>query len=967
MRLSAEFVQLNIRFDADALAAEIAAIPEAAWRPHPEGHAGNSALPLVALNGDPLNDGVRGAMAPTSHLTERPYLRQVLAALDAPIGRTRLMRIDGDADATLHVDLNVYWQTRMRIHIPIVTTPDVLFVVGDAQLHMAPGEAWIFDTWHLHNVINPAPTRRIHLVIDTEGSGMIDRLISTGRSYGTPRWLAPLDPPIVQPGQLLNAVFETEAQTLPVVADPQRLTSLSDIIRDGLSAHGEERILTPEIDRFLSAWALLWEGWGPRPGGWRRYADLIHDTSDRLASLPKLAPLSNGLDPANVFRQIVLQPALNTDLMAPASQEAERFDRPVFIVSSPRSGSSLLFETLARARGLMTIGGESHAVIEGIDVLHPASREWSSNRLDASDAAPSTVEALAKRWVAEARDRDGKPPVKGRFRFLEKTPKNSLRIPFLKAAFPDARFVYLFRDERATLASMMEAWRSGRFVTYPQLPHWPGRPWSLLLPEGWREWSQLPLPHLVAEQWRATTQTVLDDLAELPADDWCVVSYDRLVEAPEAEMERLCTFLDLDWDQTLKGPLPASSMTLTPPSPDKWKSQAEELKPALVRVQDLAERARGLFAREPRQRDVPPAEAVLINASPAAPVKIEPFASSHTSNFPELLAAIGGSLVVSTYQSGRVVLLRAQGERLNTHFSAFASPMGMAFDGSKLAIASLSEIWDYRNTPAAAERLHPPGHDACFLPRNMHVTGDIRVHEIAFGRDELWVVNTRFSTLCTLDAEHSFVPRWRPAFVSRLAAEDRCHLNGLAMVDDAPRYATALGVSDVAEGWRANKSAGGVIIDISTDQIVVEGLSMPHSPRIHLGSLWVLESARGELCKVDLATGARETIAALPGFARGLAFHGPYAFVGLSQVREDVFADIPLGQRLAPEDRACGIWVVDVRDGATLAWMRFEGEIQEIFDVQMLPNLRLPDIQEPGSDLVANSIILSDDAMTQVG
>ena len=198
--------------------------------------------------------------------------------------------------------------------------------------------------------------------------------------------------------------------------------------------------------------------------------------------------------------------------------------------------------------------------------------------------------------------------------------------------------------------------------------------------------------------------------------------------------------------------------------------------------------------------------------------------------------------------------------------------MGLAVDARRLALGTRNQVWFLRNAPDIAPRVEPAGqHDACFLPRSCHVTGDIGVHEIAWSADELWIVNTRFSCLCTLDPDYSFVPRWRPPFITALAAEDRCHLNGLAMVDGRPKYVTALGETDTQDGWRANKPHGGCLIDVSSGEIVTRGLSMPHSPRWHDGRLWVLESGTGRLVLVDPATGQRQTVAELPGFARGLA------------------------------------------------------------------------------------------------
>lgn len=227
------------------------------------------------------------------------------------------------------------------------------------------------------------------------------------------------------------------------------------------------------------------------------------------------------------------------------------------------------------------------------------------------------------------------------------------------------------------------------------------------------------------------------------------------------------------------------------------------------------------------------------DAAGAKSPEASPLRSVHTGNLPRLLQRLGVSLLVSTYQSGRLITVRADGDQLNTHFRSFQSPMGIAVGRRALALGTRQQVWEFRNVPAVAARLDPPGkHDACFLPRACHVTGDIRIHEIAFVGEELWVVNTRFSCLCTLDREHSFVPRWRPRFVSHYAAEDRCHLNGLAVVGGRVRYVTALGTSNVSQGWRDDKACGGVLIDVDSGEIVAQGLSMPHSPRWYAGRLW---------------------------------------------------------------------------------------------------------------------------------
>jgi uncharacterized protein (TIGR03032 family) len=344
-----------------------------------------------------------------------------------------------------------------------------------------------------------------------------------------------------------------------------------------------------------------------------------------------------------------------------------------------------------------------------------------------------------------------------------------------------------------------------------------------------------------------------------------------------------------------------------------------------------------------------------------------PLRSVHSASFPALLDQLGASVLVSTYQAGKLVVLRANEGCLNTHFRGFRKPMGLAVDGDRLAIGTALEIWEYHNLPAVARRLEPADkHDACFLPRSGHCTGDIQIHEMAWGRDELWFVNTRFSCLCTRDRVHSFAPRWKPPFISELAPEDRCHLNGICLVKGRPAFVTALGETDTPCGWRAHKKDGGVVMEVETGRVLLRGLSMPHSPRWHNGKLWVLESGTGGVGYVDPRTLSYVCVAELPGFTRGLDFVGDLAFVGLSQVRESaVFSGIPIAERPL-EERCCGVWVVDVSTGTTVAHVKFEDAVQEVFAVQVLRGVRFPELINDNNALIADSFVLPDEALGSV-
>jgi uncharacterized protein (TIGR03032 family) len=356
----------------------------------------------------------------------------------------------------------------------------------------------------------------------------------------------------------------------------------------------------------------------------------------------------------------------------------------------------------------------------------------------------------------------------------------------------------------------------------------------------------------------------------------------------------------------------------------------------------------------------PPTAAASSNGS-AAPLR-----SVHTANFPALLHELGLSVLVSTYQAGKLVVLRADGDVLNTHFRGFHVPMGLAVQGGRLAIGTSLEIWEFHDLPAVAARLEPTGkHDACFLPRLSHTTGGIAIHEMAWVGDELVFVNTKFSCLCVRDPLHSFRPVWRPKFVTAYAPEDRCHLNGLGLKEGRVQCVTALGRTDTEGGWRQNKRDGGLLIDVAANEVIAEGLSMPHSPRWYDGRLWLLESGTGSVGIVDPATGRYEPVALLPGFPRGFDVFGRYAFIGLSQVRESaVFSGIPLVERV--EKRSCGVWVLDLCTGATVAWVEFEDALQEIFAVQVLPGKRFPDVINDDWARIGNSYLVPDEVLPDV-
>lgn len=323
----------------------------------------------------------------------------------------------------------------------------------------------------------------------------------------------------------------------------------------------------------------------------------------------------------------------------------------------------------------------------------------------------------------------------------------------------------------------------------------------------------------------------------------------------------------------------------------------------------------------------------------------------HSTSFADVLRRIGATLLVSTYQAGKLGVISAVEKGLRFSFLNFDQAMGVAVGPQRLAVGAKGQIWFFESNRQIAPTLAPAGqYDACYLARSAHVTGGIHCHELAWGAGgELWVVNTLFSCLATLDDGYSFVPRWRPPFIRDLAGEDRCHLNGLAMDEGRPRFVTVMAESNEPAGWRPNKSTTGCVLEVASGSAVSRGLAMPHSPRWYNGRLWVLNSGYGSLEVVDLATGQRDTVATMPGYTRGLAFAGPLAFVGLSRIRETaVFGGVPIAERR--EALKCGVGVVNLETGQTIATLEFETGVEEIFDVQIIPNARSAYLCGPRTD-----------------
>jgi uncharacterized protein (TIGR03032 family) len=323
-----------------------------------------------------------------------------------------------------------------------------------------------------------------------------------------------------------------------------------------------------------------------------------------------------------------------------------------------------------------------------------------------------------------------------------------------------------------------------------------------------------------------------------------------------------------------------------------------------------------------------------------------------SAGFQDWLARLGGSLVVSTYQAGKVAMIGWDGRQVTLLMRDFDKPLGMAAAGNRLVLATRHDVNILADSPILAHEFvenQPGRYDALYLPRATYHTGDLNTHDVAIAPDGVILAATRFSCLARLSFDFNFVPFWKPRFISDLVPEDRCHLNGVAMYENRPRFATALGTTDTAGGWREKKATGGVLIDVAANEIAVEGLSMPHSPRWHDGRLWVLNSGAGQLLMVDLQAGRGEVACELPGYLRGLCFIGPYAVVGLCKIREKhIFGGLPVQSRC--ERLQCGLAVIDLRTGAEAGFFEFTSGCEELYDVQFLPGRQRPmilNLQKP--------------------
>ncbi len=362
------------------------------------------------------------------------------------------------------------------------------------------------------------------------------------------------------------------------------------------------------------------------------------------------------------------------------------------------------------------------------------------------------------------------------------------------------------------------------------------------------------------------------------------------------------------------------------------------------------------------------------------------FGSVHTDNFPGIMHGLKISLAVTSYQAQRLFFVRSTGDSIEINYKYFPRPMGVYADQERLTLGTLSQVMEFKRNDDLLRRIRAgeldqtenmtkkvlekdsdkmqemlerrnkeladvKKADALYISRASLTTGMINIHDIAWGNGGLWVVNSTFSCLATLSTGCSFVARWRPPFISSLAPEDRCHLNGMAMKDGRPRYVTTFNMHDSRDSWVESDRSEGTLIDVATNEILLDGLSMPHSPRYYRDRVYLCDSGRGEILAYDPRSGESSTVLKLQGFPRGMNFYGPLMFVGLSQIR-------PSEKRVPPPIAAefaetySGIWIINLEDNTEVAHIRFTGDLQQVYDIAVIPDAVFPELIDNSNSLI---------------
>ena len=338
-----------------------------------------------------------------------------------------------------------------------------------------------------------------------------------------------------------------------------------------------------------------------------------------------------------------------------------------------------------------------------------------------------------------------------------------------------------------------------------------------------------------------------------------------------------------------------------------------------------------------------------------------PFSCQFSSNFPELLMQLHCTLVVSTYQAGKLIFISPKDDESLVQLPrTFNKPMGLAIKGDRMAVATKSEVITFTNSKelAATYPKGPNKYDSFYLPMATYYTGQVDLHDLHFGSDGLWGVNTSFSCLCLIDDKYSFTPKWQPHFITDLVSEDRCHLNGLAMENGKPRYVSGLGSGNSRQSWRENITKGGIVMDIEANEIIAQGLAMPHSPRIYDGKLFVLLSADQKLICIDPKDGSVEDVAHVPGFVRGMTRVGDYVFIATSKLRKNSSTFKHL--EIAEKANEASISAIHLPTGAFMGKFTYLSSVDEIYDIQVLDGMLRPNIANTLTQTHLSGLIIPD-------
>jgi uncharacterized protein (TIGR03032 family) len=361
------------------------------------------------------------------------------------------------------------------------------------------------------------------------------------------------------------------------------------------------------------------------------------------------------------------------------------------------------------------------------------------------------------------------------------------------------------------------------------------------------------------------------------------------------------------------------------------------------------------------------------------------FSSTSTNNFAKILKALNISLAVTSYQSARLILIRSDGETIDTNLKEFQRPMGIYADENRITLGTFSQVLEFKRSDDILESIKSGSldntsrfskkvlekdkekmdelrkqrneeiaeikeSDSLYLHRASLTTGMINIHDIAWGDEGLWVVNSTFSCLSTLSPDNSFIARWKPKFISELVPEDRCHLNGMAMLNGKPKYVTTFNMEDSKDSWSSGRIDYGTLIDVDTDEILLEGMIMPHSPKVYNGEVYVCESGLGVVWKYNPKTKEKTQVIKLQGFTRGLYFYGGLMFIGLSQVRvSDIKNPAPINKMY--DETYSGIWIINLEDNSEIAHIKFDGDVDQIYDIAIIPDSTVPEILNTNSSL----------------